>query len=159
MLYTDFLAEAKRLMFQIVHPDQIIDPVTKKKRLAQRGEYMNAATFRVRMRDWLKSQNYQPRPEEGGTINDLSSERRLNLMSETYVNIARGQIQFLQSQDSDVMEEFPAFEMICLEKTKPQRDWMTRWNSARQKIIKATSATEAKIIMALSSPSKMILSG
>lgn len=60
----------------------------------------------------------------------LSLESRLRLILETNIDMARGFGGYQQTQDVDVMEEFPAWEFYRAEERKEPRDWPARWEAA-----------------------------
>lgn len=74
------------------------------------GMSMDPALFRVQMRDLLDSVSYQPTdPRDAGTIKDLRSEARLNVIVRTQEEMATGHGQYLQSIDPDTIDLWPAW--------------------------------------------------
>lgn len=61
---------------------------------------------------------------------ELRTESRLRLIIETNVDLARGYGGYQQSQDVDVLDEFPAWELYRAEERKEPRDWPARWEEA-----------------------------
>jgi hypothetical protein len=107
---------------------------------------MNPATARSFLRQGLTG--YLPKPGEEGTIKDLSSDARLNLVVKTNVQLAQGAGQFVQGNSSDdVVEAFPAWELIRFEDREvprgekvvkgevvddPGNDWPSRFRAAAE---------------------------
>lgn len=60
----------------------------------------------------------------------LQSEGRARLILETNIDMARGYGGYQQSQDVDVLSEFPAWELYRAEERKEPRDWPARWEEA-----------------------------
>lgn len=95
---------------------------------------MNTATAREFLRDQLKTQyGYAPTEDEEGTIKDLSSDARINLVLKTNTEMAQGAGQFVQQNfNPDGLDAFPALELFRLEERKDPRDWPQRWRIASQ---------------------------
>ncbi|MBX3736739.1 MAG: hypothetical protein KF715_08625 [Candidatus Didemnitutus sp.] len=86
------------------------------------------ATMRLGIKQLLEQMGYQPDPEKIGGLQDLSSTKRINLQLETLTDTARGYGWDLQGQDPDVLDEFPAQELIRDFAPKgAERDWAARW--------------------------------
>lgn len=60
----------------------------------------------------------------------LKQESRLRLIVETNVDLARGYGMFQQTQDVDILTEWPAWEFFRAEQRKEPRDWPARWEDA-----------------------------
>lgn len=88
------------------------------------------ATQRLGIKKTLKEIGYSPDPEERGTIKDLSSDARIDLVLRTNTQAAQGYGQWRQGMDADVLDEFPAQELYRLEVRKEERDWSVRWLAA-----------------------------
>lgn len=93
-------------------------------------EGINLADARVELRDVLRQLGYQPAPEERGTLRDLSSEARLDLVVRTNVEISQGYGQWIQGMDEDVLDAFPAQELYRAGSPRVARDWYRRWRAA-----------------------------
>ncbi len=98
------------------------------------GYYTNPATIRMELKQTLDSLNYRPESGKEGTIEDLRSDGRLNLIIETNARMAAGYGQYLQGQDPDVIDEWPCQELIRIMQRKEPRDWPIRWAQAGGKI-------------------------
>lgn len=95
---------------------------------------MNPATAREFLRDQLADKyGYRPTPDEEGTIKDLSSDARINLVVKTNTEMAQGAGQFIQQNfNPDTLDAFPALELFRLEERQDPRDWPQRWRIAAQ---------------------------
>lgn len=60
----------------------------------------------------------------------LAVEYRMRLILETNVDLARGYGGWLQTQNVDVLDEYPAWEFYRSEERKEIRDWPARWEEA-----------------------------
>ena len=94
------------------------------------GEYMDMPTLRLQLKQVLQGLNYEPDAKDAGTIKDLRTDRRLNLVIDTNVKQAQGYGQFIQGQSVAVLDEFPCQELYRLEHRREQRDWKARWRAA-----------------------------
>jgi hypothetical protein len=91
---------------------------------------MNPADARLAVKEALRKEGYEPKPDERGTIKDLSSDARINLQIKTNVELHQGAGFAVQSNDPAVLEAFPCWELYRLETKKTQRDWPGRWRVA-----------------------------
>lgn len=93
-------------------------------------EGFNPATAREALRDQLRKLGYAPAEDEAGTIKDLSSNARLNLVVKTNTELAQGAGRFIQTNDEAVIDGFPAQELVRFEEKDTPRDWQQRWRIA-----------------------------
>lgn len=118
-----YLQEVKDRVGKILEPKTVLRdgrPVT---------EGMNVATARAELKQILQGLSYNP-GDKAGTIQDLSSDARLNLLLKTQTEMAQGYGQYLQAQNADVLDVFPAQELFRAEERKEPREWPTRWMQA-----------------------------
>lgn len=99
-----------------------------------RASYMDQATARMILKDYLKSISYQPPATRltgaAEQMTDLSSDPRLNLIIKTNVRMAQGFGQHQQANDPDVLDAYPAQELVRQGWRKVPRDWLKRWQDA-----------------------------
>ena len=93
--------------------------------VAQGRESNNVA--RRKLKDLLAQQGYKAEPGEEGTIKDLKSNQRLNLILRMQSGLCFGYAQWRQAQSASVLEMFPAAELYRAYERKEPRDWPTRW--------------------------------
>lgn len=110
---------------------------------------INMAKGRLRMMRKLKELGYDPEkgfpqdmaaipPAERGSLRDLSSERRLNLMLETNMRIAAGYGRMVAGNSEAARAMFPAWELVRLYWRRIERGtpdshsagWALRWQAA-----------------------------
>jgi hypothetical protein len=122
----DYLDKIKTSVTSIINPQQV----------AREGaeftvtEGLNPATARAALRTKLKELGYSAPPGEVGTIKDLSSDARINLVIKTNTELAQGAGRFIQANDPDVLDGFPAQELVRYDQKDQPRDWEARWRSA-----------------------------
>lgn len=100
------------------------------------GQSVNTARARELLTQSLKSIGYSPDQvgAAAGSLRDLGSEQRLNLIVDMNVGLARGYGQWMQGQDGAVLDQWPAQELVRLEERKEKRDWIARWQGAGGRI-------------------------
>ena len=82
------------------------------------------------IRDALAATGYV-RPEGGeGTITDLMTQRRLDLIIKTNVQQARGWKQYMEGTTPGALAAFPAQRLIRVRQRRMPRDWASRWRMA-----------------------------
>lgn len=89
---------------------------------------MNPLEAREALREVAIRGGYQPKPEIAGTIKDLTSTQRLDLIVRTNRDMARGYGRFVDAQAS--LDEFPFWEFYRAEPRVEPRDWRARWIEA-----------------------------
>ncbi len=99
----------------------------------------NHADARWYIKEMLKNLGYTPEggfPEDGpgtvppamrGSLQDLSSDRRINLIIETQLALVRGRAQQLRGMREEVLAQFPAWELVRIHPREVPRDWPGRW--------------------------------
>jgi hypothetical protein len=113
-LMTDYLDKIFGAVSSIVEPQTVQRPdrITPENPEGNVTVGMNPATAKASMLKWLRDNNYVPEAGEEGTIKDLSSEQRLNLVVDTNVKLAQGAGMFVQSNTEGVVELYPAWELV-----------------------------------------------
>lgn len=88
------------------------------------------ATQRASLKRLLDSLSYRPEEGEEGTLTDLSSDSRLNLILDTNVEMAQSYGAWKQGQDPDILDLWPAQELVRVRDAQEPRDWASRWAEA-----------------------------
>lgn len=91
---------------------------------------VDRATKRAELKKLLTSLEYRPGEGEEGTLTDLSSDARLNLILDTNTEMAFGYGQWKQSQDPAILDMWPAQELVRVRDSDHPRDWPSRWADA-----------------------------
>lgn len=100
---------------------------------------MDFATARVTLLETLRAMGYTPEggfpddppgtvpPAVAGSLRDLSSFRRLDLIVRTQYDLMQGAGQQYRGHTPDRLEASPAWELVRVEPRVAPRDWMARW--------------------------------
>lgn len=133
--YAQYLSDANDLLQRLLDPGK-----------AKPGESFNPAVVRGEMKKALAGLGYQPDPEKRGGLQDLSSDRRTNLIIQMQTAMANNYGRWRQAQSPAVLKLYPADELYraVRPKTGQGRPWAERWNQARADLGDQTSATEAR---------------
>jgi len=103
---------------------------------------MDEATARLTLLETLRAVGYTPEdgfpdapagsvpPAVRGTLQDLSSFRRLKLIVETQRALMRGKGQQMRGQSEARLVTFPAWELVRVIPVDVPRDWPARWTIA-----------------------------
>lgn len=142
-----YLQQIQDMIARIVAPEVVKDPLTGQDRPRQPGEYMDLPTARLEMKTALAAMGYQPDPDQRGGLQDLSSDRRTELVIRMNTQLAQGFGAFEADQDPGRLEAFPAQELYRLEERRLPRDWPSRWDNARGELGDATSALDSRLGM------------
>lgn len=132
----DYLQKINDLITRIVSPEVIKNPTTGNYEPTAPGQYMDAATARLEMKQALQAIGYQPPDSQGGRdgqrggLQDLSSDVRLDLIIKTNTEMAQGFGNWFANQDPARLDAWPAQELYRLEERKVHRDWIGRWLDA-----------------------------
>ena len=99
------------------------------------AEYARGGTDLSKLRmEWTKyldHTGYKPDTDVAGTIKDLSSQARIDVIIKTNVAQARSFVQYAEGMTPGAYAAFPAQEFLRVEYRKRQRtDWPKRWRDA-----------------------------
>ncbi len=115
---------------------------TRIERYLAAGYKGDMATLRVELKRELARLGYTPErgfpgdealgipPAAPGSLQDLSSDRRINLILETQLRLMTGKAQRATGLDPLALERYPAWELIRTEDRRIPRDWPRRWTQA-----------------------------
>lgn len=109
--------------------ESILNPVTVMRDGKPVTQGMTVASARAELKQVLKALSYNP-GDKADTIQDLSSDSRLELQLKTNVESAQGFGNFLQGQAEGAIDAFPAQELFRMEGREEPRKWMQRWIQA-----------------------------
>ncbi len=86
------------------------------------------------LQEALRSLGYSPGTDPNhpipGSIQDLSSDARVDLVTQTLTDLARGRGKYELDRNPDRLEAWPAQELFRLIETRVQRNWAARWAAA-----------------------------
>jgi hypothetical protein len=128
----DYLQQIKDTVERIVNPLQTTraDRVTADNPEGRVEEGFNPASARKALREKLKELGYVPADEDRGTIKDLSSAKRINLVVDTNVKLVQGWASDRAGQTETSLLMYPALELYRQEERVKKRDWLARFRLA-----------------------------
>lgn len=134
-MFVDYLDQVKADVESIINPttQQRADRVTPENPQGNVSTGLDQATARLRQKELLQRLGYAPAIGEAGTIKDLSSDARINLVLKTNTETMRGAGQFILSQSDEMLVTNPAWELFRLKDPrdpKAKRNWTARWEIA-----------------------------
>ena len=93
------------------------------------------------LRAYLDSIGYDPDKDlapgeksRRGTIKDLYTKSRLDVMMKTNADQAKGYASHVRATTTGAMLAFPAYELVRVERRKLQRNWDERWTNAAKAV-------------------------
>lgn len=87
---------------------------------------LSQSEFRKAVREMLTHGGYDA-GENRGTIKDLMTKARLDLIFDTNRKMAQGYVQHLQATTDGALAAFPAYELLRAEPRKMPRNWPAIW--------------------------------
>lgn len=83
------------------------------------------------IRTALAASGYQPPPDAQGGLRDHTSKTRLDLILQQNVRAARGYGKWASDMDPDLLDLWPAQELVrVMSRRNPRSDWNRRWAKA-----------------------------
>jgi hypothetical protein len=108
------------------------------------------ASVRAELKQLLEALDYRPVEDDEGTIKDLRTDGRLNLIIDTNIELMMGAGRHLQAQEPTVRDQWPAKELYrALDREEP-RDWHQLWRDA------ATDVGDEAALAALDDHDRMV---
>lgn len=95
---------------------------------------LSPSEVRRDLRSVLSSVGYAPEEGREGSLQDLTSKRRLDLIIKTNVDQAKGYVSHLRATSGGAYLAFPAYELIRVEERNLKRDWSSIWRSAASRV-------------------------
>ena len=105
---------------------------------------LDRATGRLLVKQYIAVHGPGGISTNDGGLQDFAGDTRINLQIDTNVEMMRGLGNELQGQQPEVLDAYPARELIRVIDRKVPRDWVARWDTARAATTMdgATSARE-----------------
>lgn len=113
------------------------------------------ATQRLAVKKFVAGTGYMASDEKQGGLQDLASDRRINLQLQVGVQQAQGYGFWKQGQQDDLLWAFPAREFVRVEsREQPRADWPVRWNAARAATLAdgATDSASGRMVALVNHP-------
>ena len=117
--------------------------------LARGGK--SESEIRRDIREYLGSIGYDS-GDNRGTIKDLMTKARLDVMMRTNVDQAKGYASHLQATSRVAILTRPAYKLVRVKQRKMPRDWGARWTAAAQKVGWEGVARNGEMIALKTSP-------
>lgn len=130
----DYLEQAKAAIRAVLNPTTEVRPEDDPRAGQPFTEGKTIEQARADLREYLDSIGYEPDPQDAGTLRDLSSQARVDLVVRTNVGIAQGYGYWIQGQDPALLDQWPAAELFRAEGRGTERDWPERWLAAAQAV-------------------------
>ena len=87
---------------------------------------------RLTISKMLQKTGYKPADGTKGSIRDLTTTRRLNLILQTNLEMARGYAHYAEAQED--LDIYPCQELIRTRNSRVPRDWELRWKEKGGKL-------------------------
>lgn len=121
--------ESVRLLQEM--QDLISDSLAFVREQAAGGEALvDRSSFIGRMRERLAEMGVVVDPDLQGGLQDITSRKRLGLIFDMQVEQAREFARWKAEQDEDVLDAYPAQELVRIEDRQIPRNWRDRWANA-----------------------------
>lgn len=121
-----YLEDIRQAVGEILNPKIGVDPLTG----LPRTTGLDTATARLRLKEALDAIDYIPDADDRGTIKDLSSDQRINLVLRTNTEQAQSEGRLKKLEDPDMLAVQPAFELVRFGQRLEPRDWVQRFRLA-----------------------------
>lgn len=111
----------------------VLGVTPEREALREAGEapvLLSMADAKLKIQQELDAVGYQPAPEDEGTIKDLRTDARLDLMVETNEAVTHGHGRWVAANDEDLLDAFPAWELVRISPANEPRNWPLRWMMA-----------------------------
>lgn len=126
------------------------------------------AKLRLELKDILTRLQYDPvkgfpgdealgiPAARAGSLQDLSSDKRINLILTTQLQLMAGKGQEQQGLSEAALDLFPAYELVRLESRRVPREWLKDWKTAAENIewegVSKSAFAEGRMIALKTSP-------
>ena len=94
---------------------------------------LNPLEARERLRSIIEGSKYRAPAGKEGSMQDLTSDQRIDLIVRTNRDMARGYGRYVEAQKS--LDEYPFWELYRAEPRNDPRDWKSRWAEAGGRLI------------------------
>lgn len=94
---------------------------------------LSMSDARLAIQKALDSAGYKPADGTAGSIRDLNTFRRQDLILRTNLEMAQGYARHAEAQED--LDFYPCYELIRIRRARQPRDWKSRWTAAGGKMI------------------------
>lgn len=136
--------------------------------LVEGGYGSTEAEIRARLKELLAEVGYDPLTgfpgdeelgipaAEPGSLRDLSSDRRINLILDTQTQAMAGKGQQQRGLQPAALDLFPAYEFVRVRPVRVSREWLKRWKTAADEIewegVSREALTKLRMVALKTSP-------
>lgn len=112
--------------------DKLERRITLTREAVAHGEaYVDRSSFIADMRKIAEAEGLG---DKTGTITDIRNAARLGLIFDFQTQQAAEYARYAMGQDADMLDAFPAQELVRIEERELPRDWLRRWAEAGGKL-------------------------
>lgn len=116
-------------------------------RLLANGYDGDQAKLRLELKQLLAELAYNPETgfpgdaalgipaARAGSLQDLSSDKRINLILDTQLELMAGKGQEQRGLSKEALDLFPAWELVRIKEARVPRDWFTRFKQAGGRVL------------------------
>jgi hypothetical protein len=116
-------------------------------RLLTNGYDGDQAKLRLELKQLLAELAYNPETgfpgdaalgipaARAGSLQDLSSDKRINLILDTQLELMAGKGQEQRGLSKEALDLFPAWELVRIKEARVPRDWFTRFKQAGGRVL------------------------
>jgi hypothetical protein len=136
--HASHLERLQAVVGQFLDPDRVTDESTGERRPALPGERLSMPEARALLRQSLADLGWTPQGAcvTPGSLQDLSSRRRLDLQIQTNVRMARGYGRHQAGQTPNRLLVWPAQELVrVMARKEPRLDWERRFVDAGGRLV------------------------
>ncbi len=123
-------------LLQLMHEKLTRSLELGREQVARGERLVSRSSFIGDMKAALAASGYLPPQGKEGTLQDHSSRGRLGLIYDTNREMAQEYGEWKVGQDPDILDAFPAQELIRRHAVKIPRNWIARWRSHGGKFFK-----------------------
>lgn len=118
-----YIEKIRATVLNVLNPQPQFDPAVGRE--VTKG--FNQADARLELKRALEAIDYIPEEGKEGGLQDLSSDRRLNLILRTQTTQAQSVGTLRKLQDPNLLAVAPALELVRFESREEPRDWLARF--------------------------------
>jgi len=127
-----YLETIRSVVVSGINPVQVarVDRVTQENPEGLTTTGVNDAQARQVMREKLKELGYSADPDKKGTIQDLASNQRIDLVVQMNKRMVQSEGQKRIRQEPTILHAYPGWELFRAESRKEKRNWHERAKAA-----------------------------
>lgn len=88
---------------------------------------LSVADSKMRLGEFLEKAGFSPDPSRPKDLTNFFADGRRDLQIRMNTGLMQGQGKWIADQDEDLLDEFPAQELVRVESREDERDWRQIW--------------------------------